>query len=169
MAHIGERWTGVQPYEELDRSTRNLLNLFLWFRWPPSKTASWDASPMRPAATSCMTEVASSIADRAVTSARTTVCRRNSGPSSGKVAKHLVSTFCHYSSQLECVLARQPCPLILAVLKAKIKIKNIRFRAGIGPQPTISLRKWQSGPSSGTPRGRGGPRNKLKIILSTAR
>ena len=44
----------------------------------------------------------------------------------------------------------------LAVLKAKIKIKNPRIRAGIGPKPTISLGKWQSGPSPGTPRGRGG-------------
>jgi hypothetical protein len=34
-----------------------------------------------------------------------------------------------------------------------------RIRAGIGPKPTISLRKWQSGPSPGTPRdppGEGG-------------
>jgi hypothetical protein len=46
--------------------------------------------------------------------------------------------------------------LVLAVLKAKIKIKNPRIRAGIGPKPTISPGKWQSGPSPGTPRGRGG-------------
>ena len=39
----------------------------------------------------------------------------------------------------------------LAVLKAKIKIKNPRIRAGIGPKPTVSLGKWQSGPSPGTP------------------
>ncbi len=46
--------------------------------------------------------------------------------------------------------------LILGVLRAKIKIKNPRIRAGIGPTPTTSLGKWQSGPSPGTPRGRGG-------------
>ena len=50
----------------------------------------------------------------------------------------------------------------LAVLRAKIKIKNPRIRAGIGPKPTISLGKWQSGPSPGTPRGRGGAKNKIK-------
>ncbi len=42
----------------------------------------------------------------------------------------------------------------LAVLKAKIKIKNPRIRAGIDPKPTISLGKWQSGPSPGTPRAK---------------
>ncbi len=30
----------------------------------------------------------------------------------------------------------------LAVLKAKIKIKNPRNRAGIDPKPMMSLRKW---------------------------
>ncbi len=30
----------------------------------------------------------------------------------------------------------------LAVLKAKIKIKNHRILGGIGPQPTIALGKW---------------------------
>jgi hypothetical protein len=30
----------------------------------------------------------------------------------------------------------------LAVLKAKMKIKNHRNRAGVGPKPTISLGKW---------------------------
>ncbi len=44
--------------------------------------------------------------------------------------------------------------LILAVLKAKIKIKNPRIRAGIGPKPTISVGKWQPGPSPGTPRAK---------------
>ncbi len=39
------------------------------------------------------------------------------------------------------------------MLRAKIKIKNFRIRAGIGPKPTISLGKWQSGPSPGTPPG----------------
>ena len=42
----------------------------------------------------------------------------------------------------------------LAVLKANIKIKNPRIRAGIGPKPTISFGKWQSGPSPGTPRAK---------------
>ncbi len=51
--------------------------------------------------------------------------------------------------------------LALAVLKAKIKIQNPRIRAGIGPKPTISLGKCQSGPSPGTPRGTGG-KNKIK-------
>ncbi len=50
----------------------------------------------------------------------------------------------------------------LAVLKAKIKIKNPRIRAGIGPKPTIVLGKWQSGSSPGTPRGRGGQETKKK-------
>ena len=50
----------------------------------------------------------------------------------------------------------------LAVLKAKIKIENFSIRAGIGPKPKISLGKWQSGPSPGTPRGRGWPIQKLK-------
>ena len=53
----------------------------------------------------------------------------------------------------------------LAVLKAKIQIKNLSIRAGIGPKPTISLGQWQSGPSPGTPRAK----EKIKIILSTAR
>jgi hypothetical protein len=57
----------------------------------------------------------------------------------------------------------------LAVLKAKIKIENFSIRAGIGPKPKISLGKWQSGPSPGTPRGRGWPIQKLKNILSTSR
>ena len=39
---------------------------------------------------------------------------------------------------------------VLAVLKAKIKIINPRIRAGIGLKPTMSLGKWQSGPSPGT-------------------
>ena len=43
----------------------------------------------------------------------------------------------------------------LAVLRAKLKIKNPRIRAGIGPKPTIPLGKWQSGPSPGTPPGQG--------------
>ncbi len=50
----------------------------------------------------------------------------------------------------------------LAVLKAQITSKNHRIQAGIGPQPTISLGKWQSAPSPGTPRGRGGAKNKIK-------
>ena len=61
------------------------------------------------------------------------------------------------------------CRLSLAVLKAKIKIKHPRVRAGVGPKPTIALGKWQSGPSPGTPRGREGPRQKIKNILSTSR
>ncbi len=48
----------------------------------------------------------------------------------------------------------QPRPGNLAVLKAKIKIKIFRNRAGIGPKPMISLGKWQSGPSPGTPRAK---------------
>ncbi len=50
---------------------------------------------------------------------------------------------------------------ILAVLKAKIKIKNPQIRAGIGPKPTTPLGKWHSGPSPGTPGG-GGAKNKHK-------
>ncbi len=46
----------------------------------------------------------------------------------------------------------------LAVLKAKIKIKNLQIRAGISPKPMISLGTWQSGPSPGTP----GAKNKIK-------
>ena len=47
----------------------------------------------------------------------------------------------------------------LAVLRAKIKIKNFRIRAGNGPKPMISLRKLQSGPSPGTPRAKGKIKN----------
>ncbi len=47
------------------------------------------------------------------------------------------------------------------MLKAKIKIKNPRIRAGIGPKPTNSSGKWQSGPSPGPPGG-GGAKNKIK-------
>jgi hypothetical protein len=57
----------------------------------------------------------------------------------------------------------------LAVLKAKIKIENHQIRAGIGPNPTIYFGKWQSGPSPGTPRRKGGQEQKLKIMLSTSR
>ncbi len=42
------------------------------------------------------------------------------------------------------------------------------IRAGIGPKPTISFNKIESGPSPGTPGG-GGPITKWKIILSTTR
>ena len=44
-----------------------------------------------------------------------------------------------------------------AALKANIKMDKMfspRIRSGIGPKPRISLGKWQSGPSLGTPRGR---------------
>ncbi len=51
-----------------------------------------------------------------------------------------------------------PMPVVLAVLKAKIEINNLRIRASIGPKPTISFGKRQSGPSPGTP----GPRTKFK-------
>ena len=51
---------------------------------------------------------------------------------------------------------------VLAVLKAKIKIKNHRIRAGIGPKPKISLGKWQSGPSPGTPRAKDKIKNLVK-------
>ena len=50
----------------------------------------------------------------------------------------------------------------LAVLRAKIKIKNPRVRAGIGPKPTIPLGKLQSGPSPGTPRAKGKIKNHFK-------
>jgi hypothetical protein len=46
----------------------------------------------------------------------------------------------------------------LAVLKAKIKIKNPRIRAGIGPKPTISLGKCLPRDSP----GEGGAKNKIK-------
>ncbi len=52
--------------------------------------------------------------------------------------------------------------LYLAVLRAKIKIKNFRIRAGIGPKPMISLGKWQSGPSPGTPRAKEKNKNHFK-------
>ncbi len=52
--------------------------------------------------------------------------------------------------------------LDLAVLRAKIKIKNPRIRAGIGPKPTIPLGKWQSGPSPGTPRAKDKIKNHFK-------
>ena len=57
-------------------------------------------------------------------------------------------------------------PTILAELKAKIKIENLRILAGIGLKRTITLGTWQSGPSPGTPRAKN---KKIKIILSTAR
>ena len=50
----------------------------------------------------------------------------------------------------------------LAVLKAKIKIKNPRNRAGIGPTPTMSLGKWQYGPSPGTLRAKEKIKNNFK-------
>ncbi len=50
----------------------------------------------------------------------------------------------------------------LGVLRAKIKIKNFRNRAGIGPKPMISLGKWQSGPSPGTPRAKDKIKNHFK-------
>ena len=50
----------------------------------------------------------------------------------------------------------------LAVLKAKIKIKNPRNRAGIGPTPTMSLGKWQYGPSPGTLRAKEKIKNHFK-------
>ncbi len=43
-----------------------------------------------------------------------------------------------------------------------MKIKNFRIRAGIGPKPTISLGKWQSGPSPGTPRAKEKIKNHFK-------
>ena len=57
----------------------------------------------------------------------------------------------------------------LAALKAKIKIINLRIRTEIDPKNPISHGKLQSGPSPGTPRGRGGQEQKLKIVLSTSR
>jgi hypothetical protein len=51
---------------------------------------------------------------------------------------------------------------VLAVVKAKIKNKSPRNRAGIGPKPTISLGKWQSGPSPGTPRAKEKIKNNFK-------
>ncbi len=50
----------------------------------------------------------------------------------------------------------------LAALKAKIKIKNPRIRAGIGPKPTISLGKWHYGPSPGPPRAKEKIKNHVK-------
>ncbi len=44
---------------------------------------------------------------------------------------------------------RRPAHNDLAVLKANMKIENLRIRAGIGPKPTFSLGNWQSGPSPG--------------------
>ncbi len=52
----------------------------------------------------------------------------------------------------------------LAVVKAKIKIKNPRIRAGIGPKPAVSLGKWHSAPSLGAPRGRGAKKKRKKSI-----
>ncbi len=49
-----------------------------------------------------------------------------------------------------------------AVLKAKMKNINFRIRAGIAPKPMISLGKWQSGPSPGTPRAKEKIRNHCK-------
>ena len=42
------------------------------------------------------------------------------------------------------ILKTQHLAVVLAVLRAKIKIKMFRIRAGIGPKPTISLGQWQS-------------------------
>ncbi len=50
----------------------------------------------------------------------------------------------------------------LAGLRAKIKIIIFRIRAGIGPKPAISLRKWQSGPSPGSPRAKEKIKNNFK-------
>ncbi len=55
----------------------------------------------------------------------------------------------------------------LAVLKAKIKITNFRFRAGIGPKPMISLGKCQSGPSPGTPGAKEQNKNHFKHSQAT--
>ncbi len=42
---------------------------------------------------------------------------------------------------------------------------DVIHRAGIGPKTTISLRKWQSGPSPKTPRGMGGAKNKIQKLF----
>jgi hypothetical protein len=53
---------------------------------------------------------------------------------------------------------RTPAAASIAALMAKIEgfnILNPRIRAKIDPKPRVSSRKWQSGPSPRTPRGRG--------------
>ncbi len=52
--------------------------------------------------------------------------------------------------------------VVLAGLRAKIKIGNFWIRAGIGPKPMIALGKWQSGPSPGTPRAKEKIKNLFK-------
>ncbi len=56
--------------------------------------------------------------------------------------------------------------VILAVLKAKIKIKNVSESGRNRPKTYDFLRKM---PGRTLPRDPPGPRRKLKIILSTAR
>ncbi len=60
------------------------------------------------------------------------------------------------------------CPplrnIVLAVLKAKLKIKNPKIRTGIGSKPKNSLGKWQSGPSPGTPRAKEKIKDNFKHI-----
>ena len=58
--------------------------------------------------------------------------------------------------------SRAEAPRNLAVLRAKIEIQNHRIRAGIYPEPTISLGKWQSGPSPETPRAKDKIQNHFK-------
>ncbi len=57
----------------------------------------------------------------------------------------------------------------LAVLRAKVKIKNFRIRAGIGPNPAMFLWKMAVRTLPRDPPGEGGPRKNMKIVLSTAR
>ncbi len=78
--------------------------------------------------------------------------------------------FGRYGTQYLAIVLTSTVPAVLprtraddlAVLQAKIKIKNLRIRAGIGPKPTISLGQWQSGPSPGTPRAKEKIKNHFK-------
>ncbi len=62
-----------------------------------------------------------------------------------------------------CGTRRATCQLYLRSTKKKNKLTP-RIRTETEPKPSISLRKWQSGPSRGPP-GEGGDKNKLQSVL----